>query len=312
MNKRKQKRTGAWLCLLLCLLLLSALPLRAAAAGDAPDSVTADETPGDSAETLTVADDAENAAGTVAGENTADAVPGDGTAGTDTVGDDGTAGEGGDAGLSENDNASGSQSGTQASAGESEGSSVGISGETDGGFEEKPTFSDRVVGFFGDNCAELLSALTLVSSLAIALLFKKGLLPALSSALKGLAGGLSQGVDEMGKMRQKMSQDTDAAMTRFTAAVTPTLTAMEKLAGYADAMAEHTDKLQQALSEADDSRSRTEAVLRAQSELFYRFFMAADLPRYQKDALGEAYEKMNRLLAEDGGEKQHETAGQPQ
>ena len=186
-----------------------------------------------------------------------------------------------------------------------------VSDEKEGGSSENPTFSDRIVRFFGDNCAEMLSALTLVSSLAIALLFKKGLLPALSSALKGLAGGLSQGVDEMGKMGEKLSQNTDTAMNRFTAAVTPTLAAMEQIAARADAMAQHTEDLEKALSQADGSRARMETVLRAQSELFYRFFMSANLPQYQKDALGDAYEKMNRLLT-DSGDTENDAQTEPQ
>ena len=115
----------------------------------------------------------------------------------------------------------------------------------------------------------------------------------------------------MGKMGEKLSQNTDTAMNRFTAAVTPTLAAMEQIAARADAMAQHTEDLEKALSQADGSRARMETVLRAQSELFYRFFMSANLPQYQKDALGDAYEKMNRLLT-DSGDTENEAQTEPQ
>lgn len=292
MKQYKRMYSGTWLCLLLCLALLFFLPLRAAAETDG-----AAVSDGDAK--------AVGAAGDIAGETGESGGESNGGETGKAVGENG----GKDAGDAQN--ASGLQDDAEDPAGGNASGDVSVSDEKEGGSSENPTFSDRIVRFFGDNCAEMLSALTLASSLAIALLFKKGLLPALSSALKGLAGGLSQGVDEMGKMGEKLSQNTDTAMNRFTAAVTPTLAAMEQIAARADAMAQHTEDLEKALSQADGSRARMETVLRAQSELFYRFFMSANLPQYQKDALGDAYEKMNRLLT-DSGDTENEAQTEPQ
>ena len=296
MKQYKRMYSGTWLCLLLCLALLFFLPLRAAAEADG----------------AAVSDGnakAVGAAGETAGETLGEA---GGNGGESNGGETGKAvGENGGKDAGDAQNASGLQDDAEDPADGNISGDVPVSDEKEGGSSENPTFSDRIVRFFGDNCAEMLSALTLVSSLAIALLFKKGLLPALSSALKGLAGGLSQGVDEMGKMGEKLSQNTDTAMNRFTAAVTPTLAAMEQIAARADAMAQHTEDLEKALSQADGSRARMETVLRTQSELFYRFFMSANLPQYQKDALGDAYEKMNRLLT-DSGDTENEAQTEPQ
>lgn len=296
MKQYKRMYSGTWLCLLLCLALLFFLPLRAAAETDG-----AAVSDGDAK--------AVGAAGETTGETLGEA---GGNGGESNGGETGKAvGENGGKDAGDAQNASGLQDDAEDPAGGNASGDVSVSDEKEGGSSENPTFSDRIVRFFGDNCAEMLSALTLASSLAIALLFKKGLLPALSSALKGLAGGLSQGVDEMGKMGEKLSQNTDTAMNRFTAAVTPTLAAMEQIAARADAMAQHTEDLEKALSQADGSRARMETVLRAQSELFYRFFMSANLPQYQKDALGDAYEKMNRLLT-DSGDTENEAQTEPQ
>lgn len=310
MKRFKTMRPAAWLCLLLGLMLL-ALPLRAAAAPGGDDMAAESRKAVYSAEngSPTAATDGEGTssaengspAATKDGEDTSRAESAGTTAETEVSKTDGS----GAADPDRND-------GQTISAEDDGESNVGVSVEKEGGSSENLTFSDKAVRFFGDNCAELLSALTLVSSLAIALLFKKGLLPALSAALKGLAGGLSQGVDEMGKMGEKLSQDTGAAMQRFTAAVTPALNEMKSIAARADAMAERTKALEAALAAADGSRARMETVLRAQSELFYRFFMSANLPQYQKDALGEAYEKMSRLLTADGAEGFHEAESRPQ
>lgn len=311
MKRYKRMHRGAWLCLLLCLTLLLFLPLRAAAEADGAAMSDGDaKAAGDTGETVGAADESGSVSnGGDAGE-TVGAAGGNG--GESNGGETGKAvGENGGKNAGDAQNASGLQNEAVDPADENASGDVPVSDEKEGGSSENPTFSDRIVRFFGDNCAEMLSALTLVSSLAIALLFKKGLLPALSSALKGLAGGLSQGVDEMGKMGEKLSQNTDTAMNRFTAAVTPTLAAMEKIASRADAMAQRTEDLEKALSQADGSRARMETVLRAQSELFYRFFMSANLPQYQKDALGDAYEKMNRLLT-DSGDTENEAQTEPQ
>lgn len=296
MKQYKRMYSGTWLCLLLCLALLFFLPLRAAAEADG----------------AAVSDGNAKAVG-AAGETTGETLgEAGGNGGESNGGETGKAvGENGGKDAGDAQNASGLQDDAEDPADGNISGDVPVSDEKEGGSSENPTFSDRIVRFFGDNCAEMLSALTLVSSLAIALLFKKGLLPALSSALKGLAGGLSQGVDEMGKMGEKLSQNTDTAMNRFTAAVTPTLAAMEQIAARADAMAQHTEDLEKALSQADGSRARMETVLRAQSELFYRFFMSTNLPQYQKDALGDAYEKMNRLLT-DSGDTENEAQTEPQ
>lgn len=172
-----------------------------------------------------------------------------------------------------------------------------------GGSAEKTTFSGLLVRFFGDNCAELLSGLTLVSSLCIALLFKKGLLPALASALKGVAGQVDRGMEEMNAAGQKLTGAAGQAMQRFTAAVSPTMEKMALVADRAEEMADRLTELEAALRQSDDSRTRAETVLRAQMDMFYRFFMSVNLPQYQKDALGETYAKINTLL---GGEVPHE------
>lgn len=173
----------------------------------------------------------------------------------------------------------------------------------EGGSAEKTTFSDLLVRFFGDNCAELLSGLTLVSSLCIALLFKKGLLPALASALKGVAGQVDRGMEEMNAVGQKLTGEAGQAMQRFTAAVSPTMEKMALVADRAEEMADRLTELEAALRQSDDSRTRAETVLRAQMDMFYRFFMSVNLPQYQKDALGETYARINALL---GGEVSHE------
>lgn len=310
MKRFKTMRSAAWLCLLLGLMLL-ALPLRAAAAPDG------DDTAAESCKAVTAAERGAKD-GETGGESTFSAESGSPTAATDgeSTFSAESAGTTAETEVSKNDESGAADpdrnDGQTISAEDDSESNIGVSVEKEGGSSENMTFSDKAVRFFGDNCAELLSALTLVSSLAIALSFKKGLLPALSAALKGLAGGLSQGVDEMGKMGEKLSQDTGAAMQRFTAAVTPALNEMKSSAARADAMAERTQALEAALAAADGSRARMETVLRAQSELFYRFFMSANLPQYQKDALGEAYERMSRLLTADGAEECHEAESRPQ
>ena len=42
-------------------------------------------------------------------------------------------------------------------------------------------------------------------------------------------------------------------------------------------------------------RKDIKAVLSAQMDLFYQFFMAVNLPQYQKDQLGESYTRLKAL-----------------
>lgn len=147
---------------------------------------------------------------------------------------------------------------------------------------------DAFYNFFLHNADKIFAILAFVSSLLLALAYKKGLIPLLKSALGSMKTSVGAIKDEIAK------ESEDSAKLLHGAA--------EKL-GRAEllfeSLSERLLEIDEKLSKSVESGDRIldiEAVLSVETELLYEIFMSSSLPLYQKESVGEKISEMKKLL----------------
>lgn len=141
------------------------------------------------------------------------------------------------------------------------------------------------------HAAEILSALTLIGSLVLAITYKKGLLPKLSGALTRIGSSVSELGDGTKKILADMSEKIDTATGKS-----------EITEGICQNLADEVSALSARLSEVDaqkGEREKMRLIILSQIEMLYDIFMTSALPQYSKDAVGERVAAMKAAL-EDG------------
>lgn len=164
--------------------------------------------------------------------------------------------------------------------------------------EAKPTVSETVAVWFADHSTEFFSALTLCGSLILAFLYKKGFLPILSGALSNMSDSLSNGVKEVGDVTHALSESTEQTLKALATQIDTALAEVNVVASHAGALTKSVAVLEADLKASSDQRTKLETVLTSQMQLFYEFFMAVNLPQYQKERLGTAYNEMLAAIKE--------------
>ncbi|MBO5788885.1 MAG: hypothetical protein J6R42_02950 [Clostridia bacterium] len=165
--------------------------------------------------------------------------------------------------------------------------------------EENATVSGVVVEYIEKNITEICGILTLISSFVVALLFKKGLLPALSKSLTHLSEQLGHSITKMENDSAALEASTKKSLTEWIESSKPLISKMESMAKWADETALLLTQMEEALSKEQKTMAHAEAVLAAQMDLFYQFFMAVNLPQYQKDILGQTYAALKKQLGQE-------------
>lgn len=150
---------------------------------------------------------------------------------------------------------------------------------------------EQILQFARRYTGEICGLLAFFGSLLLTLCYRSGMLPLLASGLGAVRGA----VEELKSGTEDRTAAQEAALAEFRAAAQPLLTQS------ADMLARMSE-LEAELAAAAEQRTDTASVLRMQSELFYRIFMGANLPQYQKDELGDCYAAMRRVLEKKDGE----------
>ncbi len=161
------------------------------------------------------------------------------------------------------------------------------------------TLSGAVTDFFGEYADDICQYLSLLVSVLLAWLFKKGVLPSLSGSMGHISKTLDGGISALLEEGKTLSKNTEESIRQFVETVTPTLERLGETAENAKKTDMAVAEVKQELQNAEADRHRTQAVLLAQMELFYQFFMSVNLPQYQKDRLGESYTRLLALVEAD-------------
>ena len=168
--------------------------------------------------------------------------------------------------------------------------------ETDEGESTEATLSGMLANFLEEKGGDICSVLSIICSIVVAVLFKKGLLPSLSNTLTHMATQVKGGLSELESMGKSLEKSADTTLSAFTERITPTLTKVGEVAEQAEALAALCQAAQDMMARDTDARKHMEEVLCGQMDLFYQFFLSVNLPQYQKDRLGEAYTQWRAKL----------------
>lgn len=165
---------------------------------------------------------------------------------------------------------------------------------------EKRGVADILLGFLSDHTAEIFCILTFVCSCTVTVLFRRGLLPALSRALGALSQKLGDGVSEIERADRDLREATDGRLGMLSETGAALSARLEATAEGLSALSKRLADMESVLAGEGEERDKVALVLRAQLEMFYRFFSAVNLPHHEKERLGETYLRLCRLIGEDG------------
>ena len=186
-----------------------------------------------------------------------------------------------------------SASAFSASAEEAEPSTEEYVKTAEGIADGEENFFSKVYEEISAYTSEILSALTLVGSLTLALAYKKGLLPMIERSLVAIGGAITKIKDTASENAEKNSIITTDIEDKLTRAVGVLDTLTEKVASLDLAIKDSIKDEETARREKEQLRIITEA----QIDMLYDVFMSSALPQYQKDAVGERIAKMREAVA---------------
>ena len=158
------------------------------------------------------------------------------------------------------------------------------------------TLSGAVLEFLEQNGNDICQYLSLALSVLLAWLFKKGVLPSLSGGVSHISKTLEGGLSALTEEGKQLAKTTEANLQTFVEAATPALELLSQGADHLQNTETVLKEMANELAAAKQDRLHTSTVLAAQMELFYQFFMAVNLPQYQKEQLGERYVQLMRLV----------------
>ena len=145
--------------------------------------------------------------------------------------------------------------------------------------------------FFEENIAEIFSILSFCGTAIVMLTYKKGLLPFVAQGISTVAAGVKSLGENAAKIKDETGVHNGELKERLEEAE-------QLLLGMENAISQLEEKLK--LSDDDaKSKQRYECVLNAQIDMLYEVFMAASLPQYLKERVGERVSEMKHAL-EDG------------
>lgn len=151
--------------------------------------------------------------------------------------------------------------------------------------DEAKTLTENVAAFIERNADEILSTLTLLSSLLIAFLYKSGLLPLLRNGISAI----SDTAGKTGKMAEEFTEKAKEELMRIRESTAPAADALKKTE-------EHLVMLCAALEKAEKDQKETKDILLTETSLFYELLASVNLPQAQKDSMTESYYRLRERL----------------
>jgi hypothetical protein len=165
-----------------------------------------------------------------------------------------------------------------------------------GGEAAESGFFSAVYEAAGAHLAEILSALSAVCALAIAVCYKKGLLPILKNGI----GAIGSATKKWGENAESYGEEAKKICENANSYIQETA---NKIDGIKDTLSFIEQKLSFIEAKAKENE-QTKAVLEGQMDMLCEVFLSSSLPQFEKDRVSQRLERMKRALhpAPDGGE----------
>ena len=163
-------------------------------------------------------------------------------------------------------------------------------GENDALTEEKEAKNGFTAAYnlLIDHLSELLSALTLISSIVVGYLYKKGLLPSVKGVLSGINGAV-------GRLKESSDKEIENRKTD-TKKVEDTLVAFGKSLEEQGRLISSIEERLISEEEYYKQKEKLNLILASQVDMLYNIFISSSLPQYQKDAMNEKIIAMKKEL----------------
>ena len=140
------------------------------------------------------------------------------------------------------------------------------------------------------HATEIFSFLSLIGTVIVSYLYKKGLVPSIKNALStlaGIVGNIKETSDSQCEAQRIAAKQTDERLSAF-----------EKSLKDYEKTLEHMESRLIAEREVYLELEKTNTILSSQIDMLYDIFMTSSLPQYQKEATGERINKMRKELSE--------------
>ena len=177
-----------------------------------------------------------------------------------------------------------------------------ISAENETTFEDEDTtpaytsFFQEAFDLIKANASEILSALACIFSAVLLIFYKKGVLPLIKGGLSSLCGGVKALGDEAANQSACSENASKALLDSISSGE-------ELLTKIGDSVDAFDKKLMKIEREGVGSKTFI-TILTAQIDMLYEVFMAAAMPQYEKERIGESISSMKKKLSTLGDENE--------
>ncbi len=154
--------------------------------------------------------------------------------------------------------------------------------------DSSKNFFTLVYDTLSDHISELLSALTLISSIVVGYFYKRGLMPSVKGVLSGINGAVG---------RLKESSDKEIECRKSDAKkVEDTLSSFGKSLEEQGRLISGIEERLITEEEYYKQKEKLNLILTSQVDMLYNIFISSSLPQYQKDAMSEKILAMRKEL----------------
>lgn len=147
----------------------------------------------------------------------------------------------------------------------------------------------EIYGLMLQNSDKIFSALAFISSVFLALTYRKGLIPTINTGLTAIKKSADAFENSTAESIVKTEQSLDFLTDKFALCIST----LESMSKYIDELAVRLD----CIEEEKKSASSLKNIMLSQIDMLYEIFMNSALPQYSKDAIGEKVSQMKKRIA---------------
>ena len=157
------------------------------------------------------------------------------------------------------------------------------------------TISKQIKDLLSEHIGEIFCTLTFVGSCLTAILYKKGLMPSVSNSL----ALINKNASSVFKRIYEYSENTDTMVSDLCHKTENALACISDFSEKVLSVTKDTKELSNEVGKIESDGEKLKKIITMQNEMLYTIFMSSSIPQYQKDSIGEVYEKIKRLSSED-------------
>ena len=156
--------------------------------------------------------------------------------------------------------------------------------------EQPKNVFETIYTYIFEHISEIFSALAFAGSIVLMLCYKNGFLPILKGGISALSGG----VKNLGEETKSIERHAESLFSEVSGKLAYAEELLSKMSSTLDFLSSELGDVK----EREMTLKRLESVLTGEVDMMYEIFMAAALPQYLKEKVGEQVAKMHRTIEE--------------